>query len=86
MADSHSGPPNTISVNSIIAANNIRKIKLITSEGSGVPIIIRNPIKIYIYFFKLFLLSVYSDTSRINMGRLTKIPEKIEIETISFAV
>ena len=55
-------------------------------DGSGVPRIIRNPIKIYIYFFKLFLLSVYSDTSRINMGRLTKIPEKIEIETISFAV
>jgi len=73
-------------VNSIIAANKIRKIKLIISDGSGVPRIIRNPIKIYMYFFRLFLLSVYSDASRIKIGRLTKIPEKIEIEISSFVV
>jgi len=78
--------PIKTSVISIIEAKNIRNIKLIIMDGSGVPRIIRNPIKIYIYFFKLFLLSVYSDTSRINMGRLTKIPEKIEIDTISFTV
>jgi len=69
-----------------MAANKIRKIKLTTRDGSGVPRIIRNPIKIYMYFFRLFLLSVYSDASRIKIGRLTKIPEKIEIEISSFAV